>query len=45
MRMWLLFNVLAMVGEFESDHIRSRTREGVQIAEAKGRLRGKPPGL
>jgi DNA invertase Pin-like site-specific DNA recombinase len=41
----LLFNVLAMVAEFESDLIRSRTREGMQIAKAKGHLRGKPPKL
>src|SRR5215203_2203116 len=39
----LLFNVLAMVAEFESDVIRLRTREGMQIAKAKGRLRGKQP--
>ena len=35
----LLFNVLAMVAEF--DLIRARTREGMQVAKAKGRLRGK----
>ena len=28
----LLFNVLAMVAEFEADLIRARTREGMQIA-------------
>ncbi len=37
----LLFNVLAMVAEFESDLIRLRTREGMRIAKAKGRLRGR----
>jgi DNA invertase Pin-like site-specific DNA recombinase len=41
----LLFNVLAMVAEFESDLIRLRTREGMKIAKAKGRLRGKQPKL
>ncbi|NKG21786.1 recombinase family protein [Paeniglutamicibacter terrestris] len=41
----LLFNVLAMVAEFESDLIRARTREGMQIAKAKGKLRGKQPKL
>ena len=41
----LLFNVLAMVAEFESDLIRARTREGMQLAKAKGRLRGKQPKL
>ncbi|MBC9927404.1 recombinase family protein [Leucobacter sp. cx-169] len=37
----LLFNVLAMVAEFESDIIRARTREGMAIAKAKGRLKGR----
>jgi DNA invertase Pin-like site-specific DNA recombinase len=41
----LLFNVLAMVAEFEADLIRLRTREGMKVAKAKGRLRGKQPKL
>lgn len=41
----LLFNVLAMVAEFESDLISARTREGMQVARSKGRLRGKQPKL
>lgn len=41
----LLFNVLGMVAEFESDLIRMRTREGMAVAKAKGRLRGKTPKL
>jgi DNA invertase Pin-like site-specific DNA recombinase len=41
----LLFNVLAMVAEFEADLIRLRTREGMKVARAKGRLRGKKPKL
>src|SRR6476620_1718459 len=41
----LLFNVLAMVAEFEADLIRLRTREGMKVAKAKGRLRGKKPKL
>ena len=41
----LLFNVLAMVAEFEADLVRMRTREGMKIAKAKGRLRGKQPKL
>lgn len=41
----LLFNVLAMVAEFEAELIRLRTREGMKIAKAKGRLRGKQPRL
>ncbi|NRD10091.1 recombinase family protein [Rathayibacter agropyri] len=38
----LLFNVIA---EFEGDLIRARTREGMQIAKAKGKLRGRQPKL
>lgn len=34
-----------MVAEFESDLIRARTREGMKLAKAKGRLRGKQPKL
>ena len=41
----LFFNILATFAEFESDLIRMRTREGMAIARAKGRLRGKPPKL
>ena len=41
----LMFNVLGMVAEFETDIIRARTREGMAIAKAKGRLRGKQPTL
>ena len=41
----LLFNVLAMIAEFESDLARMRTREGMKVARAKGRLRGKQPKL
>lgn len=41
----LLFNVLAMIAEFESDLIKMRTREGMKVARAKGRLRGKQPKL
>jgi len=41
----LLFNVLAMVAEFEADLVRHGTREGVQVAREKGRLRGKQPKL
>lgn len=40
-----LFNVLAMVAEIEADLIRARTREGMAVAKAKGRLRGKQPKL
>ncbi len=34
-----------MVAEFESDLIRLRTTEGMQVAKAKGHLRGKQPKL
>lgn len=39
----LLFNVLGMIAEFEADLIRMRTREGMAVARAKGKLTGKPP--
>lgn len=41
----LFFNILATFAEFESDLIRLRTREGMTIARAKGKLRGKKPKL
>jgi DNA invertase Pin-like site-specific DNA recombinase len=41
----LLFNVLGMVAEFEADLIRARTREGMAIARAAGRLKGRSPKL
>jgi len=40
-----LFNALAMVAEFEADLISQRTKEGLAIARANGRLKGKPPKL
>jgi len=41
----LLFNVLAIVAEFESDLIKMRTREGLAVARAAGKLRGRKPKL
>jgi len=41
----LLFNVFAMVAEFEADLIRLPTKEGMRVAKAKGRLRGRKPKL
>ena len=41
----MFFNILATFAEFESDLIRIRTREGMAIARAKGKLRGKQPKL
>lgn len=39
----MFFNILATFAEFEGDLIRLRTREGMAIARAKGKLRGKKP--
>ena len=41
----LFFNILATFAEFETDLIRMRTREGMAIARARGKLRGKQPKL
>jgi DNA invertase Pin-like site-specific DNA recombinase len=41
----LLFNVLGMVAEFESDLIRARTREGMAVAKVRGKLKGRKPKL
>ena len=41
----MFFNILATFAEFEADLIRMRTREGMDIARAKGKLRGKQPKL
>lgn len=43
--MEMFFNVLATFAEFEGDLIRLRTREGMAIARAKGKSRGKQPKL
>ena len=39
------FNILATFAEFEVDLLRMRIREGMAIARAKGKLKGKPPKL
>lgn len=36
----LFFNILATFAEFEADLIKLRTREGMALARAKGKLRG-----
>ncbi len=41
----MFFNILATFAEFESDLIRLRTREGMAVARAKGKLKGKKPKL
>ena len=41
----MFFNILATFAEFEADLIRMRTREGMAMARAKGKLRGKRPKL
>lgn len=41
----MFFNILATFVEFEVDLIRMRTREGMAVARAKGKLRGKKPKL
>lgn len=41
----MFFNILATFAEFEADLIQMRTREGMAIARAKGKLRGKQPKL
>jgi DNA invertase Pin-like site-specific DNA recombinase len=37
----MFFNILATFAEFEADLIRMRTKEGMAIARAKGKLKGK----
>lgn len=41
----LMLSILSMIAEFEADLISARTREGLQVARAAGRLKGKPPKL
>jgi DNA invertase Pin-like site-specific DNA recombinase len=38
-------NILAASAEFEVDVLRMRTRQGMAVAKAKGKLRGKQPKL
>ena len=37
----MFFNIIATFAEFEADLLKMRTREGMAIAKAKGKMRGK----
>ena len=41
----MFFNILATFAEFEADLLRMRTREGMAIGKANGRLKGRAPKL
>jgi hypothetical protein len=41
----MFLQILAVIAEFETSLIRQRTREGMDIARQKGKLRGKQPSL
>lgn len=41
----MFFNILATFAEFEADLLSMRTKEGVAVARAKGKLKGKKPKL
>nr|WP_255645930.1 helix-turn-helix domain-containing protein [Actinoplanes polyasparticus] len=41
----MFFNILTTFTEFEGDLLPMRTRKGMSIAKAKGRLRGRAPKL
>ena len=41
----MFFNILATFAEFEADLIRMRTKEGMAVARARGKLKGKKPKL
>ena len=44
-RLIMFLNMLATFAEFEVDLLKMRTREGMAIARAKGKVRGKQPKL
>ncbi len=41
----MFFNIVATFAEFEVDRIRMRTREGMAVARAQGKLKGRQPKL
>ena len=41
----MFLQILTVIAEFEANLIRQRTREGMDIARQKGKLRGKQPSL
>jgi DNA invertase Pin-like site-specific DNA recombinase len=41
----MFFNILATFAEFEVDLLRMRTREGMAVARAQGKLKGRQPKL
>lgn len=41
----MFFNMLAVFAEFEADLLKMRTREGMAIARARGKLKGRAPKL
>lgn len=41
----MFFNILATFAEFEVDMLRMRTREGMAVARAKDKLKGRQPKL
>jgi DNA invertase Pin-like site-specific DNA recombinase len=41
----MFFDMLAVFAEFEADILKMRTREGMAVARAKGKLKGKAPKL
>lgn len=41
----MFFSILSVFAEFEVDLLRLRTREGMAVARAKGKLRGRQPKL
>lgn len=41
----MFYSMLAIFAEFEADLLKLRTREGMAVAKAKGKLKGRAPKL